>query len=99
MLQRAIWIFWPSFIVAIAAEATFFTFIDPGNLYLFDEAPQYSRTAIYSVGFFCFWLFAAVSSALTIFLQKGAAEINGCVLPPRQRATLCPHVEKTTDTR
>jgi hypothetical protein len=32
--------------------------------------------AVYSIGFFAFWLFAAGSSALTCFLQRTASEIN-----------------------
>lgn len=74
--QRAIWILWPSFIVAAAAEAVFFTLFDPAGLHLFGTPLELSRLAVYSIGFFAFWLFAAASSALTCFFQRSAREIN-----------------------
>ena len=46
--------------------------------------------AIYSVGFFLFWVFAAASSALTCFFQRTSAEINRCPLPAEERPVGCP---------
>jgi len=74
--NNLITILWPSFIVAGAAEAVFFTVFDPQELNLFGEPIEASRTAMYSVGFFLFWAFAAASSALTNFFHKTSAEIN-----------------------
>lgn len=74
--QRLIWILWPSFIVAGVGEVLFFTVFDPQELYLFGEPTTLSRTAIYSIGFFLCWAFAAASSAFTCFLQRGSREIN-----------------------
>jgi hypothetical protein len=71
-----IWILWPSFIVAGGALAVFFTIFDPQELRFFGEPLELSRMAIYSIGFFLLWVFAAASSALTCFLQRGSAEIN-----------------------
>lgn len=76
MGKRLMWILWPSFIVGGIAEGVFFTLIDPQELYLFGEPVHWSRTAVYSVGFFLFWIVAAASSAFTCFLQLSAAEIN-----------------------
>jgi len=76
MGKRLIWILWPSFIVGGIAEAVFFTLIDPQELYLFGEPVHWSRTAVYSVGFFMFWAIAAASSAFTCFLQRSARDIN-----------------------
>jgi hypothetical protein len=90
-MQRMIWVLWPSFIVGGIAEAVFFTLFDPMELHLFGEPLSLSRTAIYTIGFFAFWLFAAGSSALTCFLQRPAAEINRlCPLEPQQRPAGCP---------
>ena len=90
-MQRLIWVLWPSFIVGGIAEAVFFTLFDPLDLHLFGEPLTLSRTAIYTIGFFAFWLFAAGSSALTCFLQRPAAEINRlCPLEPRERPAGCP---------
>ncbi len=76
MGKRLMWILWPSFIVGGIAEGVFFTLIDPQELYLFGDPVHWSRTAVYSVGFFLFWAVAAASSAFTCFLQRTAAEIN-----------------------
>ena len=69
-------ILWPSFIVGGIGEVLFFTVFDPRQLYLFGEPTTLSRHAIYSIGFFLCWAFAASSSAFTCFLQRGAREIN-----------------------
>jgi len=74
--RRWIWILWPSFIVGGIAEVIFFTVFDPMELTVFGEPAGTSRLAVYSVGFLLFWAFAAASSALTCFLQRGASEIN-----------------------
>ena len=92
-MQKAIWILWPSFIVGGAAEAVFFTLFDPMELHLFGEPVELGRLAIYSGGFFAFWAFAAASSFFTCFLQRTAAEINQCPLPPRARPEGCPKRE------
>lgn len=76
MKQRMIWILWPSFIVGGIAEAVFFTLFDPSDLAVFGGAHGLSRIAVYSLGFFLFWLFAAASSALTCFLQQGSEFVN-----------------------
>lgn len=76
MGKRLIWILWPSFIIGGIAESVFFTLIDPQELYLLGEPVHWSRTAVYSVGFFLFWGVAAASSAFTCFLQRSARDIN-----------------------
>ena len=75
-MKRAIWILWPAFIVAGAAEVVFFTVFDPEELHPFGRSAGISRLAAYSLGFLFFWTVAACTSALTCFLQRRAAEIN-----------------------
>lgn len=89
-LQRLIWVLWPSFIAAGIAEALFFTVFDPDELPYFGSVLGASRLATYSIGFFLFWLFAASSSALTCFFQRGSDEINRCPLPAGARPVGCP---------
>lgn len=93
MMQRAIWVLWPAFIVAAGAEGVLFTLVDPMSLRLFGEPHDYSRLTVYSVGFLALWMFAATSSALTCFFQRTAAEINRCPLTPIQRPIGCPKRE------
>ncbi|MEQ1879626.1 MAG: hypothetical protein ABL878_01495 [Burkholderiales bacterium] len=68
-MRTAIEILWPSFLVAGVAEAIFFTFFDPMELHLLGEPIEVGRTAVYSIGFFGFWLVAAASSGLTKWLH------------------------------
>ena len=75
-MKQAMFILWPSFIVGGIGEVLFFTVFDPKELYLFGEPTSLSRLAVYSIGFFLCWAFAAASSALTCFLQRGAEEVN-----------------------
>jgi hypothetical protein len=90
-MQKLIWmrILWPSFLVGGIAETVFFTFFDPMDLTLFGEPVAWSRTAIYSIGFFLFWLFAAASSWLSLYLQRSADEVNLCPLPASARPPGC----------
>ena len=90
-MRHAKWILWPSFLVGGAAEAVFFTLFDPMDLHLFGNAIDLSRTAVYTLGFFMFWLCAAASSALTCFLQRSAVDVNRlCPLEPSERPPGCP---------
>ncbi|HZP88865.1 MAG TPA: hypothetical protein VFB54_18790 [Burkholderiales bacterium] len=88
--RNLIYVLWPSFIVAGVAEAVFFTVFDPTELSIFGTPLHASRTAIYSIGFFVFWAFAAASSTLTCFFQRTSAQINRCPLPADGRPVECP---------
>src|SRR5262249_11899502 len=73
-MQRAVLILWPSFLVAAVAEMVFFALFDPGELSFFGQPLELSRIAIYSIGFFLFWVFAAASSALSLALGASGDE-------------------------
>lgn len=92
-MRKLITILWPSFIVGGIGEILFFTVFDPKELYLFGEPATLSRMAVYSVGFFLCWTFAAASSAFTCFLQRSAEEVNRCPLSPADRPAGCPKRE------
>ena len=66
-MQRAMWVVWPGFLVAVAAEFVFFAMFDPLD---FNMRLQLSREAVYTFGFVAFWLLGMLSSALTLFLQR-----------------------------
>lgn len=90
-MKRLIWILWPSFVVGGVAEAVFFTLFDPTELSILGHPVELGRTAIYSLGFFLFWGFAAASSAFTCFLQRSTFEVNRlCPLEPGDRPSGCP---------
>ncbi len=68
MIWRSLmWVLWPSFLAAGAISAAVFALIDPSDV-LFLGHVQASRPVVYGVGFFLFWLMAAVSSALTLYM-------------------------------
>mgnify|MGYP001607203749 CR=1 FL=1 len=73
-MHRAMWILWSSFLVAAVAESVFFALFDPGELTLFGQPIELSRTAIYSIGFFLFWGLGAASSGLSLFLERGGED-------------------------
>jgi hypothetical protein len=68
-MKRALWILWPSFVVAGIAEVVFFLLFDPVELEIVGRLFGVGHLAGYSIGFFLFWAFAAASSAFTSFLQ------------------------------
>jgi len=92
MQKQLMWVrvLWPSFLVAGIAETFFFTLFDPMELTFFGETVVLTRTAIYSTGFFLFWIFAAASSWLTCFLQRSADEVNACPLQGEEKPLGCP---------
>ena len=67
MLQRAMYVIWPSFLAAIAAEIVFFALFDPLD---FNMRLHLSREAVYTFGFVAFWMLGMLSSALTLLLQR-----------------------------
>ena len=67
VLQRTMYVIWPAFLAAIAAEIVFFALFDPLD---FNMRLQLSREAVYTFGFVAFWLLGMLSSALTLLLQR-----------------------------
>jgi hypothetical protein len=61
------WILWPSFLMAGVGSAVVFALVDPQDIIVLDTM-QFSRNAVYAVGFFLFWLMTAASSALTFYM-------------------------------
>lgn len=61
-------VLWPSFLVAIVAEGFFFSLFDPNDLSLFGTEAEVTPLAVYTVGFFFFWVFCSLASMLTCYL-------------------------------
>ena len=62
---------WASFLCAAVATMVFFAFVDPLALADITEPPlPVDRMGGYALGFFLFWLFAAASAALTVYLIR-----------------------------
>jgi hypothetical protein len=76
LVQRIMWIAWPSFLMAGVLEILVFAMVDPQDLQWFGQAVQLSRQGIYTVAFFAFWLVTMLSSALTVLLAIPSLEVN-----------------------
>ena len=68
-MKRAIWILWPSFLVGGAAETVFFTLFDPMDMHVLGHPMDWSRTAVYTLGFFVLWAICAAASTMSCFMQ------------------------------
>ncbi len=76
LVQRIMWIVWPSFMMAGVLEILVFAMVDPQDLHRFGQTVQLSRQGIYTVAFFVFWLVTMLSSALTALLAIPSLEVN-----------------------
>ena len=76
MVQRIMWVLWPSFLVAAAATGVFFSLFDPQEFWLLGEHLEISRLGAYTLGFFGFWCVGIGSSALTQFLAVTPHEVK-----------------------
>ena len=73
MLRLALVVLWPSFLAAILAEGFFFSLFDPLDLWIGESHPALPPLAIYTIGFFFFWVFCALASMLTCYLTLPGA--------------------------
>ncbi len=69
-VQRIVAVLWPSFLVAGAATMVFFTAFDPHDLAYLLRRSDSSSTAVYSIGFFFFWLLTFSACALSCYFQR-----------------------------
>ena len=68
-MKRLMYIGWPSFLMAGVIEMLVFAMVDPQDLRWFGgEAVGLSRSSVYSLSFFCFWLVTGLASALSLYL-------------------------------
>ncbi|MGB3425042.1 MAG: hypothetical protein WBF84_14025 [Castellaniella sp.] len=73
--RNLMWILWPSFLMAGAASAVVFALVDPLDV-MFLGHLQAGRMTVYTVGFFIFWVMAALSSALTLRIAPRGVELD-----------------------
>jgi hypothetical protein len=69
------WILWPSFLMAGATSAVVFALVDPLDVVFLGHL-QAGRLTVYTVGFFIFWIMAALSSALTLRIAPRGVELD-----------------------
>lgn len=66
--QRLMWIAWPAFLVAGVLEMMVFAVLDPLDVPWLTEGFDLSRSGLYTIAFFVFWMVTALASALSVFL-------------------------------
>jgi hypothetical protein len=67
MKRVAMTVLWPSFLAAALAEGCFFSLFNPDDLAQLSGAGL-TPMALYSIGFFLFWIFCSLASMLTCYL-------------------------------
>jgi len=73
IIQRIVAVLWPSFITAGIATILFTTAFDPANLFIDYDI---SRIGLYSICFFVFWGFGALTATATCYFLKPCSVIN-----------------------
>ena len=99
LTQRILWVLWPSFLVAAAAELLVFAVIDPADVHVFGVPVDAGRMPIYTIGFLFFWVLGAAAAALTVFLQRSPVEVNRCPLGADDRPPGCPKRPEQDESR
>lgn len=95
LVQRLLWVLWPSFLVAAVAELLVFAIVDPADLRIFGVPVEAGRMPIYTLGFFFFWALGAAAAALTVFLERSPVEVNRCPVGAENRPPGCPKRPET----
>jgi hypothetical protein len=73
LIQRMVAILWSSFLTAGIATVLFTTAFDPADIFIDYDI---SRLGIYTICFFLFWFFGALTAAVTCFFLKPCETIN-----------------------
>ena len=68
LVRRALQVVWAAFLTAAVAELVFFAIFDPFELHFFGKPLDWSRKAIYALGFVGFWGLGIASATLTLLL-------------------------------
>lgn len=89
LAQRLMWIAWPAFLMAGVLEMAVFALVDPGDLHWGQADLGWSRSAVYTISFFVFWMLTFASSGLTTLLAKSPFEVNRCPVPLDERPGAC----------
>jgi uncharacterized membrane protein YedE/YeeE len=75
--KRLMVVWWPAFLMAGLIEMLVFAFVDPEDLRWLGGAPvDLSRTAVYTVAFFAFWVIVGLAGSITQLLMSETNELN-----------------------
>ena len=71
----ALWIVWPSFLMAGVLEMLVFSIVDPHDMHgLGGVLANMSAAGLQTLAFFCFWIVTAMASSLTLLLAMSEPE-------------------------
>jgi hypothetical protein len=75
--QRVVAVVWPAFLMSGVIEMLVFAFADPDDLHWLGGAPvTISRSAVYTLAFFVFWIIVSTAGALTQLLLQEPSDSN-----------------------
>lgn len=75
-VKRLMWIVWPAFLAAGVMEMLVFAAFDPQDMHWLGQSVEMSRTGIYSLAFFVFWLVFIAAGYVTTLLSTPSNEVN-----------------------
>ena len=77
MIQRALQVLWPAFLMAAVLEMMTFAVVDPGDLHWFGgPSIDWPRQAVYTITFFIFWAAVSAAAAVSLWLARTAGDVN-----------------------
>jgi alkylation response protein AidB-like acyl-CoA dehydrogenase len=74
--KRLMWIVWPAFLAAGVMEMLVFAAFDPQDMQWLGQSVALSRTGVYSLAFFVFWLVCVGAGYLTTLLSLPGSQVN-----------------------
>lgn len=74
--KRLMWVVWPAFLAAGVMEMLVFAAFDPQDMHWLGQSVEMSRTGIYSLAFFVFWLVFIAAGYVTTLLSTPSNEVN-----------------------
>ena len=68
LMRRMAVVLWSAFLVAIVAEGVVFSCLDPMAVFPGERQATLPPLAVYTLGFFLFWLFGGLAALLSAYL-------------------------------
>ena len=87
LMRRVAVVLWSAFLVAIVAEGLVFSMLDPLAVFPGERHAALPPLAVYTLGFFLFWLFGALAGMLSVCLLAQPSRTPPAAGPSHPQAT------------
>ena len=71
---------WLLVATAIVVGVETAAFVDPLDVHWLGSPLEWSRSAIYTVAFFAFWVVSTIGALMTVALGRSASDLNGGIV-------------------